>query len=94
MQKKRAMHRRENAALPSGASYQREMLFWKNWQKYQRENAVMPTVGSTKERMLICKKRHSVRQKNTAIQKKHPMYGRVEYQKEEEYLRLYKCNIF
>lgn len=44
----------------------------------------MPTAESTKERTPIYGKRRSVRQKNTALQKKHPMYGRDKYFREEE----------
>ena len=52
----------------------------------------MPTAESTKERTPIYGKRRSVRQKNTALQKKHPMYGRDKYFREEEQLQLQKCN--
>ncbi len=53
--------------------------FMRGGREYQRGNAVMPTAENTKERTPIWEKGEAYDSKNTALQKKHPMYGRDQY---------------
>lgn len=80
------MHQRKMPLLPGGA-------------RYQRGQAILREVAeSTKDKMPLCRRqrvRKSERRfgkrgeaydsKNTALQKKNPMYGRDQYLREEEY---------